>query len=203
MSPSPSNIYFGHLLAGLVASGLAIGSAVAAGPGDLTVRPEPRSAVTQVQCITPDGRISPVSKAAGSNLSAPATIKNDDTISCPLREGETVFIITFSKIALLDRFTFVNENAAACGELQIAVSNAPLKADSPAWTTVDGAVPFARKRLFNLSMLGVEAKYVKLSFRVDNSVAGAKRETPIASLSSSEGLRVGYIGRQIPSTLRD
>jgi len=32
---------------------------------------------------------------------------------------------------------------------------------------VDGVVPFAHKRLFKLSMLGVETKFVRLSFKVD------------------------------------
>ena len=75
----------------------------------------------------------------------------------------------FWKAALIDRFTFVNENAAAHGELRIAVSNYRLPADSSKWTEVQGVIPFARKRLFNLSMLGVEAKYVRFSFHVDTS----------------------------------
>jgi len=65
------------------------------------------------------------------------------------------------------RFTFLNENADACGELRIAVSDSQLPADSPKWTEVDGIVPFAHKRLFKLSMLGVETKFVRLSFKVD------------------------------------
>lgn len=154
-------------------------------------------AATEIQCITPDGHVSPVSSAPQPARNAPATIKDDDSISCPLREGQTVFIIAFPKIALLDRLTFVNENAAACGELSIAVSNDRLAADSPSWTTVDGAIPFARKRLFNLSMIGVEAKYVKLSFCVRKP---GEISTPVAK--SSEGFRFGYISFDAPSILR-
>ena len=84
-----------------------------------------------------------------------------------LREGETTFIIELPNNSPRDRFTFLNENAAACGELRIAVSDSPLPADSPKWTEVDGIVPFAHKRLFKLSILGVETKFVRLSFRVD------------------------------------
>lgn len=47
---------------------------------------------------------------------------DDDTLSCPLQEGETTFIISFPKTALLDRFTFINENAGVKGEMKIAVS---------------------------------------------------------------------------------
>ena len=153
-------------------------------------------AVTQIECITPDGHVSPLSAAPRPTQNAPATVKADDTISCPLREGETVFIIAFPKIALLDRLTFVNENATACGELNIAVSNYRLPANSPSWTAVDGAIPFARKRLFNLSMIGVEARYVKLSFRVQKP---GNISTPIAR--SSEALRFGYINLEMPSIL--
>lgn len=148
-----------------------------------------RHAVAQIECITPDGRISPVPSSAQN---APATLKEDDTISCPLREGKTVFIIAFSKIAVLDGFTLINENAGACGELRIAVSNSPLAANSPAWTVVDGAIPFARKRLFNLSMLGVEAKYVRLSFHVNSSGVEVARRTPDIRLWRN--LMLGYIG---------
>ena len=123
----------------------------------------------QVECITPDGRLSSVSGAAPTDRSTPASIIDDQTISCSLREGETTFLIALPKGAPHDRFTFVNENAAACGELRIAVSNSPLPADSTKWVEVDGIVPFAHKRLFSLSMLGVETKFVRLSFHVENS----------------------------------
>lgn len=159
--------------------------------------PKPIRPVAEIECITPDGHASPLSTAPQPAQNAPATIKDDDTISCPLREGETVFIIAFPKIALLDRFTFVNENATACGELSIAVSNYRLPPNSPSWTAVDGAIPFVRKRLFNLSMIGVEAKYVKLSFRVQKT---GNVPNPVAGLKGD--LRFGYISLEAPPLLR-
>jgi hypothetical protein len=178
---------------GLAVLGLASAAAVRAAENNSPAdNSKALHAVTQIQCITPDGRVSPVADAARSVQNAPATTKNDETISCPLREGKTVFIITFSRVAMLDRFTFVNENAAAQGELEIAVSNSQLPADSPAWTAVDGAIPFARKRLFNLSMIGVEARYVKLSFRVGNSSAAIDREN-IARSTASKDFNFGYV----------
>jgi hypothetical protein len=124
---------------------------------------------TQAECITPDGRVSPVSNVAASPALSSALIMDDGTIICPLQEGETTFIITLPKPQLLDRFTFVNQNSTACGELNIAISNDRLSSDSPKWNPVDGIVPFAHKRLFNLSLLGIEAKYVKLSFHVEKT----------------------------------
>jgi hypothetical protein len=123
----------------------------------------------QIECITPDGRVFPVANPGTSTPGAPASMMDDETISCALQEGETTFIIPLFKAALLDRFTFINQNAAARGEFNISVSNSYLPADSPKWTQVNGIVPFAHKRLFNLSMLGVEAKYMKLLFQVEKA----------------------------------
>jgi len=123
----------------------------------------------QIECITPDGRVFPVANPGTGTPGAPASMMDDETISCALQEGETTFIIPLFKAALLDRFTFINQNAAARGEFNIFVSNSHLPADSPKWTQVNGIVPFAHKRLFNLSMLGVEAKYLKLLFQVEKA----------------------------------
>jgi len=122
---------------------------------------------TQIEYITPDGQFSSLTAAHPAPHKPTAAFVDSDTISCVLKEGETTFIIELPNNAPRDRFTFLNENAAACGELRIAVSDSPLRADSPKWTEVDGIVPFAHKRLFKLSILGVETKFVRLSFKVD------------------------------------
>jgi len=121
----------------------------------------------QIEYIAPDGQFSSLSGAHPIAHKATAAFIDSDTISCVLREGETTFIIALPRSSPPDRFTFLNENAAACGELRIAVSDSALPADSPKWTEVDGIVPFAHKHLFKLSMLGVETKFVRLSFKVD------------------------------------
>jgi len=122
---------------------------------------------TRVEYIAPDGQFSSLTSAHPDAHKPNAAFVDPETISCALREGETTFIIQLAKHSSADRFTFLNENAAACGELRIAVSNSALPANSPKWTEVDGIVPFAHKRLFKLSMLGVETKFVRLSFKVD------------------------------------
>lgn len=121
----------------------------------------------QIECITPDGRVTEVATASDANKGAAALIMDDDTLSCPLQEGRTTFVIKLPATSLLDRFTFINENAAAAGELKISVSNYQLPAASDKWVDVDGHISFSRKRLFNLSMVGVEARYVKLAFNVE------------------------------------
>lgn len=133
---------------------------------DPSLAGDPANAGPQIEYVAPDGKLCSVPTTTPTHQSTAAYIDRD-TISCELKEGETTFIIELPNNAPRDRFTFLNENASACGELRIAVSNSPLAADSPQWTEVDGIVPFAHKRLFKLSILGVDTKFVRLSFRVD------------------------------------
>ena len=121
----------------------------------------------KIQCLLPDGRAATVANADDADKGATALIMEDSTLSVPLQEGQTTFIITLPATSLVDRFSFVNENATARGKLKIAVSNYQLPATSPKWVEVDGDIPFTNKRLFNVSMMGVEARYVKLSFNVE------------------------------------
>jgi len=127
--------------------------------------------------------------------------------SYALPRGASSFIIQLTDAAQERRFTFVNENAAAEGQLSIAVSNHSLAADSPKWSTVKGAIRFRHKRLFMVSLVGVEANYVRLTFRVevpggngsnDFSRDHPRRKDP-AALSASPLLREILTAEQ-PST---
>src|SRR5438876_7994115 len=129
----------------------------------------------QIEYIAPDGQFSSLTAAHPAPHKPTAAFVDSDAISCGLKEGETTFIIELPSNAPRDRFTFLNEIAEACGELRIAVSDSPLPADSPKCTEVDGIVPFAHKRLFKLSILGVETKFVRLSFRVDGERQNSAR----------------------------
>lgn len=120
----------------------------------------------KIECIAPDGRAATLSAKDPDDENAAALITDDATLSYALAKGETTFIITFPGTSSLDRFSFVNENATAEGELTIAVSNYRLPASSPKWSTVNRSLAFTRKRLFAVSMVGVEARYLKLSFHV-------------------------------------
>jgi hypothetical protein len=170
-SPCAVAGWFGTIvLGGLVVQLFSAGAAsITNATNNQSGSPDRTNDGAQIECVTPDGRVSQVVNSGVSNPGAPALMMDDETISCALPEGQTTFIIPIFKAALLDRFTFVNRNAAACGEFDISVSNSHLRADSPNWTQVNGIVPFAHKRLFNLSMLGVEAKYMKLSFHVEKA----------------------------------
>lgn len=116
-----------------------------------------------IDLVGADGRIMIVtSKKDGPG----ALLLDDDTLNYPLNEGDTTFLLSFPRTSSLDRFTFVNENAVGAGEVTISVSNYRLPAKSPKWNRVNESVSFTGKRLVDLSMLGTEARYVKLSFHV-------------------------------------
>jgi hypothetical protein len=145
----------------------------------------------QIEYIAPDGKFCSLSAANSAAHKSTAAFVDSETVSCALKEGETTFIIELPKNSPRDRLTFLNENAAACGELRIAVSDSPLPVDSSKWVQVDGIVPFAHKRLFKLSILGVETKFVRLSFRVDGQSE--------KSASISNPFRASILGETINS----
>src|SRR4051794_13882677 len=89
-----------------------------------------------------------------------------DSVTCSLQKGETEFVISVPKACTGNRLTVLNQNNDAAGELTISVSNRELPAKSPDWTRVEGVISFAHKRTFDLSLLGIDAKFVKLSFLV-------------------------------------
>ena len=127
----------------------------------------------KIECVTPDGHPGRISKLPIQDPNATALIMEDDTVTCVLKEGETDFVIELPHVSVPDRFTFLNENGNAHGELKISVSNQRLAPKSPHWKEVDGVIPFSHKRLFGVSLLGIEAKYVRLSFKVEKQPAVA------------------------------
>ena len=102
-------------------------------------------------------------KTSGQNT-ASLTLE-DKPLHYTLPEGETTLIVQIPKASLLDHFTFINEETVR-GALKIAVAASRLAANDPNWNVVSGDIAFAHKRHFNLSMVGVDARYVKLSFHV-------------------------------------
>src|SRR5437868_2172108 len=87
----------------------------------------------QIQCVTPDGHLGRIARVAAQDPDATALIMDDDTVTCVLQEGETSFVIELPAVAVPDRFTFLNENGKAHGELRIAVSNQKLAPNSADW----------------------------------------------------------------------
>src|SRR5256714_4911555 len=147
---------------------------VLAGESALDARPldaagNPAKNLARMNCgasidlIRADGRVMVVTNKESSPS---ALLLDDDTLNYPLPEGDTIFVLSFPRTSMLDRFTFVNENSAAAGEMKVAVSNYRLPARSSKWIDVNIGTSFTGKRLFDLPLAGTEARYVKLSFHV-------------------------------------
>ncbi len=131
-----------------------------------------------IECLLPDGQIGAISPSQTSDPISAASIVNGTTLSCPLRPGETTFVIALPIAGERDRLTFVNENLTASGELTIAVSDSRLAANSPKWTEIDGIIPFTHKRLFNVSLVGIETRFVRLTFRIEDGANVGKVSVP-------------------------
>jgi hypothetical protein len=94
---------------------------------------------------------------------------SDAPFNYVLPPGTSSFVIRLANLEGKRCFTFVNENAATDGRLSIAVSDRQLAAESPLWSTVEGTIPFRQKRRFALSLVGVDANYVRLTFDVGDA----------------------------------
>ena len=145
----------------------------------------------RIECLLPNGQIAELFRPHEVDPGSAAAIIDNSTVSCPLREGDTTIVVALPKNRGHDRLTFVNENAAACGEFKIAVSDSPLAANSPQWTEVDGIIPFSHKRLFNVSLLGVEIRFVRLTFHVDGASEGLTERPTISFHSSALASAIG------------
>ena len=162
--PSPDSItrFLFFASNGVVAGSLLLCSLTC--PADVALAST--QAVKQIECLAP-GRAESIS----------LTMSGAE-IRYPLRCGVTSFIIHLGAPGQWRCFTLVNGNMAAAGKLSIATSNRRLAADNPRWSAVDGAVRFRHKRFFALSLLGIDAQFVKLTFQVDNLEKVGQREKP-------------------------
>ena len=120
----------------------------------------------QIECVAPG-------KAKAISLTT-----SDAKIRFALRRGVTFFIIHLAAPGERRCFTLENENMTAKGSFSIATSNERLAVNNPNWNAVAGTVPFQHKRHFDLSLMGVEAKFVKLTFQVDDPGKIARRDEP-------------------------
>ena len=93
-----------------------------------------------------------------------------------LPQGVTSFVIPLSTPGQRRCFTLENENIAAQGILSIATASKRLAVNDSKWNVVAGAVRFQQKREFYLSLVGVDAKFVKLTFQIDRPGKAAQLE---------------------------
>jgi hypothetical protein len=111
-----------------------------------------------------------VIQAKGDPLSADISLTTADApLNYALPQGTSSFVVRLANPEAKRCFTFVNENLVADGRLSIAVSDQQLAAKSPLWSTVAGTILFRHKHRFALSLVGVDANYVRLTFDVGDT----------------------------------
>lgn len=135
----------------------------------LTDSSNPAKNLARINCGATIELANAAPTSAGAGSTAATLLLDDDTLSYPLEAGETSFIISLPRVSVLDRFTFVNENAAAQGDVSLAVSNYRLTAQSPKWHEAGSNASFSGTRVIDSSLPGVEARYVKITFRTAKS----------------------------------
>jgi hypothetical protein len=126
--------------------------------------------VTLITAVTRGVRPTDARSDSVTNL-----LLDDNTLSCHLARGDNTFLIALHDISILDRFTFINENPETAGTVQIFVSNYRIEPNDNRWIKSDRKLAFSDQRFISMSLAGVEAKYVKISFVV-------KKATTIAGL---------------------
>src|ERR1700731_1529018 len=141
--------------------------------------------------------------------SAADLLLDDNTLSCHLRQGDNAFLVALQNISNLDRFIFINENPETAGTVQIFVSNYRLAPNDNHWLEADRKFDFSGRRFISLSLAGVEAKYVKISFAVKKpgtiaglGLYGRKTLAAFANQQSQlrpEPSRIAYASKESPA----
>jgi len=90
-----------------------------------------------------------------------------------LRPGLSSFVIAIPK-EKERTITILNQNLTAEGRFSIAVSDRQLPAGSPQWKAVRGTIRFRKQKQFAVSLDGIEAEYVRLTFEVRPLPGSAK-----------------------------
>jgi hypothetical protein len=110
----------------------------------------------KIECVAP-------AKAKAINLTV-----NGAKTRFRLHRGVTSFVIPLSAPDQRRCFTLENEIIAANGTFSIATANERLAVNDANWNIVGGAVRFRQKKQFYLSLMGVEAKFVRLTFQIED-----------------------------------
>ena len=129
-----------------------------------------------IERVLPGGRVDTFASADSATNSPGALMLDDNTLSCPLAVGDNTFIISLPRTSVLQRCAFVDRNSLAQGEFELAVSNYRLGSSDSGWKKVLQPTVFGKESIINVSMLGVEARYVRLTFHI-------KKEGHISALA--------------------
>jgi hypothetical protein len=104
-------------------------------------------------------------KTLEENESAQALISDDAALTYPLLPGKTSLLFTLGRIQVLNRFNFINFDAA--GKYTISVSSTKLGFDANGWRAVASGESFDGEQIVAMDIGSVEARYVKIDFETE------------------------------------
>jgi len=107
------------------------------------------------------------SKSEDTNTAEAALLCDDPTVGYVLPKGSTTLLVSFPKIENLDSISFLNHGTK--GDVNIAISNAKLPADSPQWRNVSQQT--LTSDAVKAKIGPTEAKYVRLALMLPRPVA--------------------------------
>ena len=137
----------------------------------------------RIEYVSPLMRMEALVTSTKEDQNVIPLILDDNTVSFPLAKGKHTFVIDLPTATELNRFAFINENAAASGEFEVAVSNYRLPPNDGRWRTIESSRSFTGKRFINVSLAGLETKYIQLTVQ-------AKTRGRIAALAVYGNLTV-------------
>ena len=128
---------------------------------------------------------------AGAKTDAAVLIGDDASRDYSLPAGTTSFVLSLSKVEVLNHFNFANNDAE--GTVTVSVSSTKLAADAPGWREVGSMETFDGHRVVDCDFGSAEGRYVKVNFetRKAGKIAGfGLYGTPMASATAP---RVNYV----------
>jgi hypothetical protein len=102
------------------------------------------------------------SRSEDTNTTGVALLCDDPIAGYALPKGSTTLLVSFPKIENLDSISFLNHGTK--GDVNIAIANAKLPADSPQWRNVSQQA--LTSDAVKARIGPTEAKYVRLTFNV-------------------------------------
>ena len=128
----------------------------------------------------------------GVKADAALLIGDDASREYSLPAGTTSFVLSLSKVEVLNHFNFANTDAE--GTVTVSVSSTKLAADAPGWHQAGSAETFDGHRVVDCDFGSAEGRYVKVAFeaRKAGKIAGfGLYGTPAAA--SAPAPHVNYV----------
>ncbi len=126
---------------------------------------------------------------AGTKADAGVLIGDDAARDYSLPAGRTSFVLSLSKVEVLNHFNFVNADAE--GSVTVSVSTTKLAADAPGWREVGGAETFDGHRVVDCDFGSAEGRYVKID--IDARKAGKIAGFGLYGTALNTAPRLNYV----------